>query len=127
MPVPVTPPDSVNNDVLLFVNVVPAELTANEPLIVNAEVALFSVMAVTVESTFELIVVVPEPAPIFVTVPVLLIAAVESAIVPPVALLLIVKLLVPVTPPLNVVEIFVPVFPSVNVPVVVDASTIGFA
>ena len=127
LPVPVTPPDNVNNAVLLFVSVVPLELIASGPLIVNADVALFSVMAVTDESTFELIVVVPEPAPIFVTVPVLLIAAVESAIVPPVALLLIVKLLVPVTPPLNVVEIFVPVFPSVNVPVVVDASTIGFA
>ena len=126
-PLPLTPPVSENKAVLLFVKVVPLELTASGPLIVSAEVALFSVMAVTDESTFELIVVVPVPAPIFVTVPVLLISAVESVIVPPVALLLIVRLFVPVTPPLKVVEIFVPVLPIVNVPVVVDARTIGFA
>ena len=73
----------------------------------------------------ELMVVVPLPAPMLVTVPVLLTVAVERVMVPVVALLLIVRLFVPVTPPLKVVEIAVPVLPSVRVPVVVDASMIA--
>ena len=88
---------------------------------------LFSVTPVTLAPIPPEIVVVPDPAPILVTVPTLLIGLVEKVIVPVVAFSLIVKLFVPVIPPENVVEIAVPVFPIVNVPVVVLARTIGCA
>ena len=128
LPVPLAPPDNVNNLVpLLLVSVVPLELTVNAPLTVNAVVVLFSMIPVTLEPTPALIVVVPVPAPILVIVPILLSALVESVTVPVVALLLMVRLLVPVTPPLKVVEMAAPEFPSVSVPVVVEASAIAFA
>ncbi|NDD51875.1 MAG: hypothetical protein EB009_04130 [Actinobacteria bacterium] len=124
---PVVPPLTVNKAVLLFLRVVVPELFANviAPETVKADVVLFSVMLVTLEPIPPEIVVVPLPAPIFVTVPVLLIELVENVIVPEVALLLIVRLFVPVTPPEKVVEIIDPVLPMVNVPVVLLASTIG--
>jgi len=126
LPVPLTPPEMVSNLVpLLFVSVVPPLFAVSAPLTVSAEVALFCVTAVTFDPTAALIVVVPVPAPVFVMVPALFTAAVESVTVPVVALLLIVRLLLPVTPPLNVVEIAVPVLPIVSVPVVFDASEIG--
>ena len=126
-PLPLMPPDIVNNAVLLFISVVPPEFMLNAPLTFNAEVVLFSVIPVTLEPTPALIEVVPEPAPILVIVPILLSALVESVTVPVVPLLLIVRLLVPVTPPLKVVEMAAPEFPSVSVPVVVEASAIAFA
>ena len=113
LPVPVMPPETVISEVLLLVNVKPAVVMA--PLTVNADVLLFSVMFVTLVPTAALIVVVPEPAPILVTVPVLLTLPVANVMVPVVAFSLIVKLLVPVTPPLNVVDMAVPLLPIVNV------------
>ena len=128
LPVPVAPPDSVSSFVPLeLVSVVPAEFTARAPDIVKAEVVLFSITLVTLEPIPPDIVVVPVPAPILVTVPVLFIAAVEKVMVPEVAFSSMVRLLVPVTPPLKVVDIAVPVFPMVRVPVVVDANTRAFA
>ena len=85
-------------------------------------------IAVTFDPTPPLIVVVPLPAPIFVTVPALLIDEAEKVIVPVVAFSLIVKLLAPVTPPLKVVEMAEPVLPIVSVPTLaLVASTIGLA
>ena len=128
LPVPVTPPETVSNLVPLeLVRVVPAALVVSAPLIVRADVVLFSVMAVTFEPTPPLIVVVPVPAPMLVIVPALLTDPVESVMVPVVALLLIVRLLVPVTPPLKVVEMAAPLLPIVSVPVVLEANMIGFA
>ena len=123
LPVPATPPVKVKSAVLLLVNVVPDEFTFNAPLMVSAELLLLAVIAVTLEPIAALIVVVPEPAPIFVMVPTLFSVFVAKVSVPVVALLLMVKLFVPVTPPLKVVEIAVPVFPMVSVPVVPVAST----
>ena len=58
----------------------------------------------------------------------LLSVAVESRIVPVVALLFMVKLLVPVTPPENIVDMAVPVLPIVSVPTVaLVAREMGFA
>ena len=88
---------------------------------------LFKVTPVTLEPMPPLIVVVPEPAPVLVTVPALLTAAVEKVMVPVVPLLAMVRLLVPVTPPLNIVEIVVPLVPKVRVPVPPDCSTTGLA
>ena len=128
LPVPVAPPEAVSIFVpLLLVRVVPPLLMAMLPLTVSAEVVLFSVMPVTFEPTAALIVVVPVPAPVFVTVPTLLTLAVERAIVPVVAFSLMVRLFVPVTPPLKVPEMAVPVLPMVNVPVVPVANEIALA
>src|SRR5436189_39177 len=91
---------------------------------VSCEVALFWDMPVTFVPTGALIVVVPVPAPMLVTVPALFTAVVERVMVPVVALVLIVRLLGPVTPPLNVVETAVPVFPIVNTAFVVLANAI---
>ena len=126
---PVVPPLTVNKAVLLFVRVVVPALLASAiaPETVRADVVLFSIIPVTLAPIPPEFVVVPDPAPILVTVPTLLIGLVENVIVPVVAFSLIVKLFVPVTPPENVVEIAVPVFPIVNVPVVVLARTIGCA
>ena len=55
---------------------------------VSAEPELASLTAVTLVPTPPLMVVVPVPTPMLVTVPTLLIAAVVNAIVPVVALLL---------------------------------------
>ena len=127
---PVIPPLIVNNaepDALLLIRVVVPALFASiiPPETVRADVVLFSVIPVTLEPIPPEIVVVPDPAPILVTVPTLLIGLVEKVIVPVVAFSLIVKLFVPVTPPLNIVDTAVPVFPIVNVPVVPVARTIG--
>jgi hypothetical protein len=129
LPVPLTPPEIVSSLVpLLFVSVVPPLFTVSAVVLtVSADVVLFSVIPVTFDPTPPLMVVVPVPAPIFVMVPALFTAAVESVMVPLPALLLIVRLLVPVTPPLKVVEMFVPVLPIVSVPVVPLASAIGRA
>ena len=88
-------------------------------------VELFSVTPVTLVPMTELIVVAPVPAPILVTVPVLLMDPVAKVIVPEVAFSLMVRLLEPVIPPLKVVEIAVPVLPKVKVPVVPVARTIA--
>lgn len=128
LPVPITPPFTVIFFVFeLFVSVVPPLFTVIAPLTVRAEVALFKVTPVTFAPIPPLIVVVPVPAPILVTVPTLLIATVEKVMVPLVAFELMVRLLVPVTPPEKVVDIAVPVLPMVRVPVVPVARTIGLA
>src|SRR5262249_50793339 len=94
LPVPLTPPEIVCIWVpLLSVPVVPPLSSATAPRSVSAEVVLFSVIPVTFEPTPVLIVVVPVPAPVFVMVPALFTAAVDSVTVPVVALLLIVRLL----------------------------------
>src|SRR6266404_5784328 len=52
LPVPVVPPDRVNSAVpLLLVRVVPPMFTFRRPLIVSAELVLFSVMPVTFDPT----------------------------------------------------------------------------
>ena len=79
----------------------------------------------TLEPTAALMVVVPEPEPELVIVPMLLMEPVVKVIVPVVAPALMTKLLVPVTPPLKVVEIAVPVLPIVKVPLVPEDNTIG--
>lgn len=128
-PLPLTPPETVRSVVpLVLVNVVPELLTLKAVvLMVNADVVLLRVIAVTLTPMPPLMVVVPDPAPILVTVPTILTLAVEKTIVPVVALLLIVRLLVPVIPPLNVPEIPAPVLPIVSVPLVLAANTIGLA
>ena len=124
LPVPVAPPETVSKAApLLSIKVVPPAATSNAPLTVNGEVALLSVMPVTLplapEPTLLLMVVVPVLVPVLVIVPALLMTPVEKVSVPAeVALLLMVKLLLPVTPPLKVGET-APVLPIVRVPVVV--------
>lgn len=110
------------------------DVIVTSPLIVELlpdkskfDVALFWMTPVTFVPMTAEIVVVPEPAPILVTVPALLIVAVENVMVPEVALLLMVKLLVPVTPPENITDMAVPLLPMVRVPTVAFvARTIGF-
>src|SRR6266446_5189063 len=80
LPVPVTPPVKVSSDeplALLFVRMVPPLFTVRAPLIVNAEVALFSVMPVTFDPTATLIVSEPLPVPELMIVPLLLTLVVE--------------------------------------------------
>ena len=86
---------------------------------------LFWIKLVTFEPITAVIEVVPEPAPVLVTVPALFILFVVKVIVPVVALLFIVRLFVPVIPPEKVVEIAVPVLPKLRVPEVVEANTIA--
>ena len=84
-PLPLMAPVTVNNavpELLLLVKVVPPALTAMPPLMVNAELAEFSVIAVTVLSMLLLIVAVPVPEPELVIVPVLLTSAVLIRVVP---------------------------------------------
>ena len=72
-PVPVVPPAMINCLVPLeLVKVVPAELTVIRPVTVNPEVVLFWVIPVTFEPTVPLIMLVAEPAPLLIIVPVLL-------------------------------------------------------
>ena len=104
LPVPVTPPETVNKLeplALLFVNVVPLELTVIADVVIDkADVALFSIICVTFDPTPPLIKVTPDPVPLFVTVPALLSEAVEMVMpFAVVVLLLSTKLPVPVTPP----------------------------
>ena len=113
---------------------VTAELLPKAPLVFATEATPAASVPVAVSYThltlapmMELIVVVPLPAPMAVTVPALLMLPVENVRVPVVALLLIVRLFVPVTPPLKLVEMAVPVLPTVKVPVVPVARIIGFA
>ena len=72
-------------------------------------------MAVTLLPIWR-IVVVPVPAPVFVTEPELLTVPVNE-IPPVVAFSLIVRLFVPVTAPAKLVETAVPVLPTVSAPV----------
>ena len=131
-PVPMAPPDKVSNAaplLLLFVRVVPPELTVSAPLTVNPEAALFSVMAVTLVPTAELIVVPPEPVPELVIEPILFTATVVRLVPPAVALLLFsMRFPVPVTPPDNtnvfVALVFVSVVPpelTFNAPLILNA------
>jgi len=101
-----TPPDKVNNAeplALLLVSVVAVLLVVSNPLIVNAEVVLFSVMAVTFVPIPALIVVVPVPVPELVIVPVLLIGNAPDSVMEPTPLAFSIKLPVPVMPRLNVI------------------------
>ena len=129
LPVPVRSPVTVKSDEPLALELVKVLLvapTVTAPLIVRLEVVEFSVTVVTLVPRAALIVVVPEPAPILVTVPVLLTAVVKTVMVPVVAFSLIVRLLVPVTPPLKDTDMAVPLLPIVRIPVVVDARAIAF-
>lgn len=95
--------------VLLLVRVVPPLLTvravvaALAALMERDEVALFSVMPVTLEPTPLVILAVPVPVPELVMVPALATLPVEMVIAPPVLLSLIVRFPVPVMPPVTVV------------------------
>ena len=75
----------------------------------------------------ELIVVAPVLVPMLVIVPALLTVAVENKMVPEPPVLFIVKLLLPVTPPEKVKAAILPLLPIVRMPVVLEASAIGFA
>ena len=102
-PVPVTPPDKVSNAVLLFLSVVSAAFTVSAPLTSSAEVALFALIWVTFEPTAALMDTLPAPVPLFVILPVLFTAAVESTRPAAVApLFASTRSVVPVTPPLRV-------------------------
>jgi len=130
-PVPTTPPPRVKIAVVpltaLLVSVVPPLFTVSAPVTVSAEVAVFSMIPVTLVPMAALMAVVPVPGPKLVTVPVLLIAPVSKVIVPAPPFSKIVKLFVPVTPPLKAVVV-VPVVPIVSVPTLaLVASTIGLA
>ena len=83
---------------MLLVKVVPPALTLISPLMVNAELPLFSVIAVTELSILLLMVAVPEPVPELMIVPVLLTSAVSIRVVP-VLLSLMMTLPVVVIPP----------------------------
>jgi len=77
LPTPVTPPDTVSSAVLLLVRVRFPAPTVTAPLTVRAELALFSVIPVTLLPTaalITLVAVIPE----LVIVPVLFTAVVES-------------------------------------------------
>lgn len=104
LPEPVMPPDTVSTLVpleLLFVRVVPSLFTVIAAvLIVSAEVALFSIMAVTFEPTPPVIKFVAVPVLELVIVPMLLTLAAERVISYAVALST--RLPVPVIPPLKV-------------------------
>ena len=98
-----TPPDNVSKALpllLLFFSVVAVALVVSKPLIVSADVALFSVMLVMLAPTGALMVDAAVPVPEFVIVPVLFTAVVDKVIVP-VLVVFKLKLPVPVTPPLN--------------------------
>ena len=84
---PLTPAEKVRSALplaLLFMRVVEGP-TVRRPLMVRADVVLFSVICVTLEPTPPLMVVVPAPTPELVIVPVLLTDAVEK-VNPPAAL-----------------------------------------
>ena len=129
VPEPPTPPETVRRAVpleLLLVRVVPTVLftVIAVVLIVRAELVLLSIIPVTFEPMPPLIVVVAVLVPVFVTVPTLLIAAVEKRIVPVAVLLLpMIRLFVPVTPPEKVIEVPAPIFPIVNGPAVALAAS----
>src|ERR1700720_1844702 len=103
LPVPVSPPERVSNELpleLLLVRVVPPLFTVNAPVMLSAEVVLFSVIPVTLEPTPALIKLLPLPVPELVIVPVLFTLVVESVTPLAIALLLLkMRLPVPVTPP----------------------------
>ena len=125
LPLPPTPPDTVNNAVLLFCKVVPPLATVSAVVeIVRGDVLLFSITLVTLEPTPPVIVVVPAPLPVLVTVPALLIALVKNVSEVDVVSAM-VKLFVPVTPPLKATVAILPVLPTVNVPVVLEAKMIA--
>ena len=123
LPVPVTPPDTVNvlPLVLVFVNVVPPEFTERAAVLMRSA-PLFCVIPVTFEPTPPDIVMELPPAAVI--VPPLLTEAVVKAM-PPEPEASIVRLLLPVTPPLKVVKVPA-LFSSINVPLVAPApSAIG--
>ena len=103
LPVPPTPPFTVSIAVLLLVSVVPPALTVSKPLVVNADVVLFSVMPVTLLPILALISELPEPVPELVMVPVLFTSFVDNVMpLADVLLFFRIKLPVPVTPLVNV-------------------------
>ncbi len=129
-PTPVTPPETVITAVPeAFVKVVPPLATViGLVLMVNAEDVVFKLTAVTFVPIPPEIVVSPVPAPIFVTVPALLIGILENVIVPVPPSSSIVKLFVPVTPPEKVAVIPTPLLPIVSIGLFeFVARTIGFA
>jgi hypothetical protein len=115
---------------LALVRVVDVVFTVSCPLIVKADVVLFSMTCVTLAPTPPVapIVVAPVLLPVLVTVPALLTAAVENVTASELLLFKIVKLLVPVTPPLKVRAATVPLLPIVKVPTLALVErTIGLA
>lgn len=105
LPAPVIPPDMVSTLVplgLLFVRVVPEPFIVMAlVLIVSADAALFSMIAVTFEPTPPDMIFVAEPAPELVIVPVLLTLVVERVITPA-AVEFNTRLPAPVMPPVKV-------------------------
>ena len=100
LPVPLTSPVTLNRELplaLLLMRVVPPLFTITSPLIVKAEVALFSMMAVTFVPTSPLILVKPLPVPELVIVPVLFTSFVSLMPLSIALLLLNTRLPVPVT------------------------------
>jgi len=148
LPVPLMPPDTVNNPVpAVFVNVVPLLFTVNAlVLMVRPAVVLFWVMPVTFVPTPPVIVWVVVFALVLVMVPVLFTLAVVKLTMPVVPVPVIVTLPVPVTPPDNVspkvnvdaavklwldrvmgpLKVAAAVLVMVAVPVLPEATVIGF-
>src|SRR5262249_6640960 len=103
---------------LLFVSVVPPLFTVSAVVLtVSAEVVLFSVIPVTFEPTPPLMSVAPLPLPLFVIVPMLLTEFVDNVMALAVALLLLsTRLPVPSSPPQRSTDLVPLLFVSVVPP-----------